>query len=143
MSLNDFLIVWFDLWIFRPVEKKPLLSLYTYLIYDFLSHLGKSIEELSLEIQAGFYFKGTLRILDVEVFAEININTDPESLRIFANITMTPISWVGGKNFRKCVFVMFVVGVVVRSLAFRIYHDQKLRVQIPSVVLCNSRISQS
>ena len=57
---------------------------------------GKVIEELDLEIQAGFYFKGTLRILDVEVFAEININTAPESLRIFANITMTPISWVGG-----------------------------------------------
>ena len=57
---------------------------------------GKVIEELDLEIQAGFYFKGTLRILDVEVFAEININTAPESLRIFANISMTPISWVGG-----------------------------------------------
>ena len=62
---------------------------------------GKTLEEIDLEIQAGFYFMGTLRILDVEIFAEININTDPDSLRIFANITMTPIRWVGGNNTKN------------------------------------------
>ena len=47
------------------------------------------------------YFKGTLNILEVEVFAEININTDPEALRIYAKVTMSPISWVGGKVKQK------------------------------------------
>ena len=35
----------------------------------------------------------------MEVFAEININTDPENLKVFANITMTPINWVGGRKW--------------------------------------------
>ena len=68
------------------------------MIFFLIFILGYTIEELDLEIQAGIYFKGTLRILDVEVFAEININTDPENLKVFANITMTPINWVGGRK---------------------------------------------
>ena len=68
------------------------------MIFSLIFILGYTIEELDLEIQAGIYFKGTLRILDVEVFAEININTDPENLKVFANITMTPINWVGGRK---------------------------------------------
>ena len=63
--------------------------------------LGKTIDELGLEIQAGVYFKGTLNILEVEVFAEININTDPEALRIYAKVTVSPISWVGGRVKQK------------------------------------------
>ena len=68
------------------------------LIFCYFFILGYTIEELGIDIQAGIYFKGTLRILDVEVFAEININTDPENLKVFANITMTPINWVGGRK---------------------------------------------
>ena len=56
---------------------------------------------MGLEIQAGVYFKGTLNILEVDVFAEINISTDPEALRIYAKVTMSPISWVGGKVKQK------------------------------------------
>ena len=69
--------------------------------FPFFFFSGKTIDELELEIQAGVYFKGTLNILEVEVFAEININTDPEALRIYAKVTMSPISWVGGKVKQK------------------------------------------
>jgi len=65
------------------------------LIFSF-STSGKTIDELGIEVKAGVYFKGAFRILGLEVYAEININTDPEALAIYAKIESTPISWVGG-----------------------------------------------